>query len=196
MMNTPTLETQRLLLRKFTEADLGALYEIHRDVEVNRFLPWFPLKSLDDARDFYEARYARAYSLPCAYRYAICLKGENVPIGYLHIASDDSYDLGYGLRREFWNRGIVTEAGRAVIEQVWRDGIPYLTATHDVHNPRCGRVMQRLGMRYQYSYQELWQPKNQLVLFRMYQLDLDGAEGRVFLRYWEQSAVHFVESDL
>ena len=193
-MNTPTLETQRLLLRKFTAADLDALYEIFRDEEVNTFLPWLPLKSLDDARDFYEARYARGYRLPCAYRYAICLKAENIPIGYIHVASDDSHDLGYGLRREFWHRGIATEAGRAVIEQVRRDGIPYLTATHDVRNPRSGRVMQRLGMRYQYSYGEQWQPKNRLVLFRMYQLDLDGTEGRVFRRYWERSAVHFVES--
>ncbi len=193
-MNTPTLETQRLLLRKFTAADLDALYEIFRDKEVNTFLPWLPLKSLDDARDFYEARYVRAYRLPCAYRYAICLKAENIPIGYIHVASDDSHDLGYGLRREFWHRGIATEAGRAVIEQVRRDGIPYLTATHDVRNPRSGRVMQRLGMRYQYSYEEQWQPKNRLVLFRMYQLDLDGTEGRVFRRYWERSAVHFVES--
>ena len=195
-MNTPTLETQRLLLRKFTAADLDALYEIFRDEEVNTFLPWLPLKSLDDARNFYEARYVRAYRLPCAYRYAICLKAENIPIGYIHVVSDDSHDLGYGLRREFWHRGIATEAGRAVIEQVRRDGIPYLTATHDVRNPRSGRVMQQLGMRYQYSYEELWQPKNQLVLFRMYQLNLDGAEGRVFRRYWEQSAVHFVESGL
>ena len=193
-MNTPTLETQRLLLRKFTAADLDALYEIFRDKEVNTFLPWLPLKSLDDARDFYEARYVRAYRLPCAYRYAICLKAENIPIGYIHVASDDSHDLGYGLRREFWHRGIATEAGRAGIEQVRRDGIPYLTATHDVRNPRSGRVMQRLGMRYQYSYEEQWQPKNRLVLFRMYQLDLDGTEGRVFRRYWERSAVHFVES--
>ena len=193
-MNTPTLETQRLLLRKFTAADLDALYEIFRDKEVNTFLPWLPLKSLDDARDFYEARYVRAYRLPCAYRYAICLKAENIPIGYIHVASDDSHDLGYGLRREFWHRGIATEAGRAVIEQVRRDGIPYLTATHDVRNPRSGRVMQRLGMRYQYSYEEQWQTKNRLVLFRMYQLDLDGTEGRVFRRYWERSAVHFVES--
>lgn len=81
-MNTPTLETQRLLLRKFTAADLDALYEIFRDEEVNTFLPWLPLKSLDDARDFYEARNARAYRLPCAYRYAICPKAENIPIGY------------------------------------------------------------------------------------------------------------------
>ena len=70
------------------------------------------------------------------------------------MGTDDSHDLGYGLRREFWRRGLVTEAGRAVIDQLKRDGVPYITATHDVNNPRSGEVMRRLGMRYQYSYEE------------------------------------------
>ena len=39
MSNTPTLETERLILRKFTENDLEALYQIYRDPDVNRFLP-------------------------------------------------------------------------------------------------------------------------------------------------------------
>lgn len=43
-MNKPTIETERLILRKFTEKDIEALYEIYSDEEVNRFLPWFPLK--------------------------------------------------------------------------------------------------------------------------------------------------------
>ena len=48
MSNTPTLETERLILRKFTENDLEALYQIYRDPDVNRFLPWFPLQSMDE----------------------------------------------------------------------------------------------------------------------------------------------------
>lgn len=44
-MNTPTLETERLILRKFTEDDLQALYAIYSEEEANRFLPWFPLKA-------------------------------------------------------------------------------------------------------------------------------------------------------
>ena len=39
-MNTPTLETERLILRKFTEQDMEALFLILQDEEVNRFLPW------------------------------------------------------------------------------------------------------------------------------------------------------------
>lgn len=49
--NTPTLETERRILRKFTENDVKALYEIHCDEEVNKFLPWFPLTTLEEARE-------------------------------------------------------------------------------------------------------------------------------------------------
>lgn len=195
-MNTPRLETQRLLLRKFTESDLGELYRIYSDVEANRFLPWFPAKSMEDARMFFESRYAAEYAKPQAYAYAICLKENDLPIGYLHVGMDESHDFGYGLRREFWRRGIATEAGRAVIEQLKRDGLPYITATHDRNNPRSGGVMRNLGMKYQYSYEELWQPKNFPVIFRMYQLNLDGDGERVYRKYWDEYSVHFIEPDL
>lgn len=113
-----------------------------------------------------------------------------------NVSTDDSYDFGYGLHKEFWHKGIVTEAGKAVIEQLKKDGIPYITATHDVNNPRSGGVMKQLGMKYQYSYEEQWQPKDILVTFRMYQLNLDEDINRVYKKYWDHSAVHFVETDI
>lgn len=195
-MNTPTLTTERLILRKFTENDLGALYQILSDEEVNTFLPWFPLKSMEQARSFYEERYAAKYAQPQAYAYAICLKADNYPIGYIKVDMEEHHDFGYGLRKEFWHQGIVTEAGKALIAQVKQDGLPYITATHDRNNPRSGGVMQNVGMKYQYSYEEQWQPKNKLVTFRMYQLNLDGNEERVYKKYWDASAVHFVEAGL
>ena len=192
-MNTPELQTQRLLLRRFTENDIEALYRIYSDEEVNRFLPWFPLKSREEARAFFEERYASKYAQPQAYAYAICLKKDGYPIGYIKVDMEEHHDLGYGLRKEFWHQGIVTEAAKAVIAQVKQDGLPYITATHDVNNPHSGGVMKKVGMKYQYSYEELWQPKNILVTFRMYQLNLDGRADRVYRKYWDSSAVHFVE---
>ena len=195
-MNTPRLETDRLILRKFTEDDLEALYYMHSDEEVNRFLPWFPLRNMEDAKAFYEERFVSRYREERAYGYAVCLKENDYLVGYVNVSMDDSYDFGYGLRRKFWNRGIITEAGKAVIEQLWKDGIPYIIATHDVNNPRSGSVMKRLGMKYRYSYQEQWQPKNIQVIFRMYQLNLDGNENRIYQRYWDNSEVHFIERDV
>lgn len=125
--------------------------------------------------------------------YKLCIKFH--PIGYVNVGINDSYDFGDGLCKEFWHKGIVTEAGRAVIEQLKKDGIPYITATHDVNNPRSGSVMKRLGMRYQYSYEEQWQPKDFLVTFRMYQLNLDGNDSRIYKEYWNHSTVHFVETE-
>lgn len=189
------IETERLILRKFTENDLKAFYQIYSDEEVNTFLPWFPLKTMEEARRFYENSCETKYREKNAYNYAVCLKKDNIPIGYINVSMDNSFDFGYGLRKEFWHRGIITEAGKAVVEQLRKDGIPYITATHDINNPRSGGVMKQLGMKYQYSYEEQWQPKDFPVIFRMYQLNLDGNEDRVYDKYWNISAVHFVETE-
>ena len=53
--------------------------------------------------------------------------------------------------------------------------------------------MQAIGMTYKYSYEEWWQPKNLLVTFRMYQLNLDENENRVYREYWNKYPVHFIE---
>ena len=193
-MNTPELETERLRLRKFTEQDISAIYAIFSDKEVNTYLPWYPLTSVAEAKTFYEENFVSVYAKSQGYAYAICLKSDGIPIGYIHVSPGESHDLGYGLRREFWHRGIAAEAARAVIHQVKEDGFPYVTATHDVNNPRSGHVMQAVGMRYQYSYEEMWQPKNFLVTFRMYQLNLDGNDGRVYRKYWDSYDNHFVET--
>ena len=43
-----------------------------------------------------------------------------------------------------------------------------------------------------YSYREQWQPKNIPVIFRMYQINLDGRDDRVYRAYWERYPEHFI----
>lgn len=195
-MNTPALETERLILRKFTEDDLDALFLILKDEEVNRFLPWYPVKDLEETKKFYEERYAAKYAETQAYAYAICLKEDNLPIGYIKVDMEEHHDFGYALRKEFWHKGIVSEAARAVVEQVKKDGLPYITATHDVNNPHSGGVMKKIGMKYQYSYEEKVQPKNTLVIFRMYQLNFNGNDNFIYKKYWNMYDNHFVETTI
>ena len=87
----------------------------------------------------------------------------------------------------------MSEAAKAVVEQVKKDGLPYITATHDRKNLRSGKVMQKVGMKYCYSYEEQWQPKNIPVIFRMYQLNFNGNEDFVYKKYWDMYENHFVE---
>ena len=59
-------------------------------------------------------------------------KKNNTPIGYINIDLDESHDLGYGLKKEYWHQGIVSEAVKAIIQQAQKEGLNYLTATHDI----------------------------------------------------------------
>lgn len=187
-MKTPVLFTQRLILREFTQQDIQALYFILKDEEVNTFLPWFPVKSLEETQSFFEDRFSESNG----YAYAICLKENNIPIGYIQVHLKDAHDFGYGLRKEHWHKGIVTEAAKAVIEQIKKDGLDFITATHDRNNSRSGNVMKNIGMKYCYSYEEKWQPKDILVWFRMYQLNFDQSDF-VYRKYWDESIHHCIE---
>lgn len=193
-MNTHTLETERLILRKFTDHDIDDMFTLYRDEEVNRFLPWFPFKTRKEVENYLYEKILPFYEKQIAYSYAIATKNDNRVIGYVHINDiGDSNDMGYALRKEFWHHGIVSEATKAVIEQVKKDGLPYITATHDRNNPRSGMVMQACGMKYCYTYEEQWQPKDFPVFFRMYQLNFDGNEDFVYMKYWDMYENHFIE---
>jgi len=194
--NTPALETKRLILRKFTENDADALFEVLSDTDVNTFLPWFPLKNINEAKLFLEEHFLSYYNNSSSYRYAICLKEKKGPIGYVWLSNSESCDFGYGLKKEYWHQGIATEASKAVVDRIKSVGYSYITATHDRNNPRSGEVMKQIGMTYKYSYVEKWQPKNISVTFRMFQRNFDGNEEQTYMGYWNKYANHFVENNL
>lgn len=70
-------------------------------MEANTFLPWFPLKSLEEARQLFERQYQPVYRAERGYQYAICLKEDDIPIGYVKVDLDESHDLGYGCAMSF-----------------------------------------------------------------------------------------------
>ena len=51
------------------------------------------------------------------------VKKNNTPIGYINIDLDESHDLGYGLKKEYWHQGIVSEAVKSIIQQSQKRGL-------------------------------------------------------------------------
>ena len=88
--NTPELETERLILRKFTENDIEALFVLLSDREVNTFLPWLPMKTFEETFEYYKKNFYDCYQSGQSYKYAVCLKTDNVPIRYVQLSSDES----------------------------------------------------------------------------------------------------------
>lgn len=190
---SPVIKTERLLLRHFRPGDEASLLEIFGDGEAMRFVPQRTLTSLAEAADLLKTRYLDKYAEGKNYLYAICLKeDENRPIGYVGTDGPEEYDLGYGLLKRYWGQGIAAEAAAAFIHMLQAAGVPYVTATHDINNPASGRVMRKIGMTYQYSYHELWAHTGQWVVFRMYQLNLNG-DHPVMRIYWDRYPEHYVE---
>lgn len=165
-------------MRKFELRDADELFRILSDEEVNRFLPWFPHKTREETLRFLQDSVFADYDKAIAYRYAVVLRSESRVIGYLSFLGIDEKerggDIGYGLLREYWGKGIMTEAVKALLFRLKADGFRYATATHDVQNPASGRVMQKCGMRYVRTYPEFWQPKGIWVNFNLYRIDLNG----------------------
>ena len=100
------IEIERLILRPFSDGDLSALFMLLSDEEVTAFLPMFPLKDMAEARSY--LRYIETWIRNGGFYYAICLKDSDLAVGCIHVSGDDSHDLGYCIRKEFWHNGFCT----------------------------------------------------------------------------------------
>lgn len=189
--NTPQIETARLILRKASTSDLEDMHELLGDNEVNRYLPFFKANSIEETKAFLNERFIDAYKREQAYRYVISLKDTGKVIGYIVYSISASHDTGYALNRKYWSKGYATEALIALLSRVKEAGFPFASATHDQNNPKSGEVLKRAGMKYHYSYRELWQPKNIEVIFRFYQINYE--ECKIYEEYKRLYPDNFVE---
>lgn len=152
-MGTNSIETLRLLLRRFNEYDAEDMYlNWAGDPEVVKFLPWGP--HLDPSVTQKRIReWMPRYEYDHYYNWAICLKNTNTAIGSISVEiqkdTDLSCEVGYCIGKEYWSRGIMTEALRAVMHYLFYEvGYRKITARHDVLNVASGRVMQKCGMKF------------------------------------------------
>ena len=152
---TKTIETERLILRRFSAEDAEAMFRNWAsDPEVTRFLTWPAHSSADVSRKVI-GDWIPCYAKDDYYQWAVVLKengGE--PIGSISAVSmnDDvsSVQIGYCIGREWWHRGITSEALKAVMDLFFDEvGANRVECRHDPRNPRSGMVMKRCGMKYE-----------------------------------------------
>ena len=151
---TYTIETKRLLLRKFMVEDAEAMFQNWAsDKEVTKFLTWPAYTSLDTAIHILN-EWTASYEKPDFYQWAIVPKNLNEPIGSISVVSINEKtqmaEICYCSGRPWWNRGITSEALSAVINFMFDQvGANRVQAKHDVNNPHSGLVMKKCGMKYE-----------------------------------------------
>ncbi|MBE5787089.1 MAG: GNAT family N-acetyltransferase [Clostridiales bacterium] len=146
----PELETERLRLRPLRMSDARDMYAYARDPQVSRHVLWDAHENLGQSRQFLRAS-IRQYRMGMPGSFAIELKSSGRMIGTIGFmwvnAEHRSAEVGYSLGREYWNKGLMTEALRAVIGFGFDTmRLHRIEAQHDVANPASGRVMAHVGM--------------------------------------------------
>ena len=144
------LETERLILRQWTEDDAEECYKYAKDPLVGPEAGW-PVHS-----DVKNTRQVIRDILAVPETYAVVLKETGKPVGSvgLHFRSDltereDEAELGYWIGVPYWGRGLIPEASREILRHAFEDiGLQKVWCGHYEGNGKSGRVQEKLGFRY------------------------------------------------
>lgn len=149
---TKRLETDRLILRRFTAEDADSMFQNWAsDSEVTKYLTWPPHTEVNVTR-WLLSQWIKSYDEPAYYNWAIELKETHELVGNISVVKLDEKiegaDIGYCMGKAWWGRGIMPEALRRVIAFLFEEvGVNRIAAGHDVNNPKSGRVMEKAGMK-------------------------------------------------
>ena len=143
--------SERLELRLLHEDDTPAVFRYASDPDVAKNTTWFPHRTIEDAADYVRSvvsSHSGAEGELC-HVWTIRLRGEAEAIGTIDLVqvSETKARIDFALAKPYWNRGIITEASRAVL--AW--GFERLPKLEEVgsgglsRNVGTMRVLEKLG---------------------------------------------------
>ncbi len=151
---TQKIETQRLILRRFTIHDtIDMYYKWASDPEVTKYLTWPAHSSIKVTRSVL-AEWVDNYADGGFFNWAIEYKETGKAIGNISVVKlneeTEAADIGYCMSRAYWGKGFMAEALKAVVDYLFDVvGLNRIAACHDVNNPNSGRVMDKAGMQWE-----------------------------------------------
>jgi RimJ/RimL family protein N-acetyltransferase len=181
------LETERLVLRRFTEDDANNLYHLDSDPDVMRFLSGGTPTPRDVIETDILPRFLRYDERFPGLGFWVAIdKASGGFLGWfgfraLDKANPSDVRLGFRLRKDAWGKGYATEGARALIRMGFTElGVQRVVATTYQNNLASRRVMEKAGM-------------TQSRTFRMTAADLDSIDTyHVTSQYlWEGDDVEY-----
>ena len=147
-----TLQTERLILRPWTENDAEDLYIYASDAEVGPPAGWPPHTSVENSREIIRT------VLSAPETYAVCLKENNKPIGSVGLhrndlaEHDDEFELGYWIGKPFWGQGLIPEAAKEVLRYAFEElGMSRIWCGYYDGNIKSRHVQDKLGFIYHHT---------------------------------------------
>ncbi len=146
----PTVRTQRLILRDWTDADFAPFAELNADPDVMRYLR-APLDRAES--DALAERIATGLCENGWGLWAVEVAGGAPFIGFVGLAMQNfeaqftpAVEVGWRLGRSSWGQGYAVEAARAALDLGFGAGLDEVVSMTSVTNRKSRRVMEKLGM--------------------------------------------------
>ncbi|MGH2774518.1 MAG: GNAT family N-acetyltransferase [Actinomycetota bacterium] len=161
-MTTVFLETERLLLRRFTMADVDNLVDLDGDPEVMRFINGGQPTSREEIQNDVLPWFLQYYERFDGYGFwAAIEKSTGEFLGWFHFRPDEGGphdpELGYRLRRSAWGKGFATEGSRALIQKGFTEfEVQRVVASTMTVNMASRRVMEKAGLRFVRTFFQDW----------------------------------------
>lgn len=142
---TQEIRTERLILRRFKIEDYKDMFTWASNPQVTKYLSYKPHKTPNDSKELL-SQWVKYYKSKRTYNWAIEYNGK--AIGSISVVSKHRSEchLGWQIDSLYWNKGIMTEAAKAVLDYLFNAGFKKVAAAHDTENIGSGRVMQKIGM--------------------------------------------------
>lgn len=148
------METERLRLRPWRMEDLEDFYNYAKNPDVGPWAGWKPHESIEESREILTRWVAGKED---GFEIALELKETGKVIGSIGIMKDGHRpevpgckNLGYVLGKDYWGRGLMTEAARAVVDYAFQTmKLQLLSVNHYSINPRSRRVIEKCGFQYE-----------------------------------------------
>lgn len=144
------LETERILLREFTDSDLDVLAAMMADQEQMSLYP--RPRTRDETKVWIDRNIGLYRELGYGFWRMEALKGGDF-FGYcgirpLTLEGVQEVEMGWHTRKEFWGQGLATESAAACRDLAFtRFAVTRLVATIDPTNEASLRVAKKIGMR-------------------------------------------------
>ena len=157
------LETERLVLRRFTMADAGNLAGLDADPDVMRFITGGVPTPPEEIEDEVLPAFLRYYERFEGYGFwAAIEKPGGAFLGWFHFRPRDGAclgeaELGYRLRKAAWGRGYATEGSLALIRKGFTEfGVQRVVAEAMAVNMASRRVMEKAGLTLVRAFRQSW----------------------------------------
>lgn len=145
------LETSRLFLRILELTDSDELYEVYSDEETTHHVPRKKHENKNITINYLEKRIA-GMNEGKSFVWSVIDKIENKVIGTvnLYFKPDKVASIGVVLHRDFWRRGIATEALSAVVRFGFEElQLIRIEGKFESGNSASEKVLKKLGMTYE-----------------------------------------------